>query len=333
MHRRCKRQGRLGLPARARLRARALRRPDAGAVRPGARPPHRRGAPRHACGDGHRDRRRGDRAGRARVRGLRLRGQAVPPYRPAHERGERAEPAPAGDGLPPRARRPRALARGAGGGAQGGDAEHARVRERPAALGRGHRAPALPRDRVPQQGDLAAHRAHGRAERAAGGPARIRARLRGHDPRRGPAARRGQGRGPRRRAAEAGPARSAGAGGHAAPHGDRARGARGLGRRGDPARRLDRAHPPRALRRRRVPGRDRGSRDPRRGHGSRPWPTSSTRSRATGYTGCALPVESAIEIVEDGRGTQFDPRVADTLLGSMDEVAEIRRVHPEPVAV
>ena len=47
----------------------------------------------------------------------------------------------------------------------------------------------------------------------------------------------------------------------------------------------------------------------------------------------ALPVESAMQMVEDGKGTQFDPRVAETLLESMDEVAEIRRVHQEPVTV
>ena len=38
----------------------------------------------------------------------------------------------------------------------------------------------------------------------------------------------------------------------------------------------------------------------------------------------ALPLEKAIEIVREGRGTHFDPTIVDLLLGNLDEVIAVR---------
>jgi putative two-component system response regulator len=45
----------------------------------------------------------------------------------------------------------------------------------------------------------------------------------------------------------------------------------------------------------------------------------------------ALPVERALEMVDEGSGSQFDPQVAERLLGSVDEVEQIRLAHSERV--
>jgi putative two-component system response regulator len=46
----------------------------------------------------------------------------------------------------------------------------------------------------------------------------------------------------------------------------------------------------------------------------------------------ALPVEEALEMIDEGSGSQFDPQVAQALLESVDEVAQIRRDHSERAA-
>ncbi len=43
----------------------------------------------------------------------------------------------------------------------------------------------------------------------------------------------------------------------------------------------------------------------------------------------AFPVERALDLIGEGRGSQFDPQVAASLLESVDEVAQIRREHSE----
>ena len=46
----------------------------------------------------------------------------------------------------------------------------------------------------------------------------------------------------------------------------------------------------------------------------------------------ALPIDRALGLIEEGSGSQFDPQIAETLLESVDEAAEIRREHSEQAA-
>ncbi len=51
---------------------------------------------------------------------------------------------------------------------------------------------------------------------------------------------------------------------------------------------------------------------------------SSTRCSDDRSYRPAMSVEEATKLIEDGRGTHFDPQIADILLGHLDEALALR---------